>query len=84
MCIAAHSPWLPGYIHVEQTVLIILLTVVGLFQTDLVLLVTLRCLFILLMVSYAVQNLFSLKYSHLFVYSFVSLAQGDILQKLLL
>ena len=33
MCIPAHSPWLPGYINVAQTVLIVL-TMVGLFQTD--------------------------------------------------
>ena len=30
MCIPVHSPWLPGYIHVPQTILVTL-TVVGLF-----------------------------------------------------
>ena len=34
MCIPVHSPWLPGYIDVAQTVLI-RLTTAGHFQTDL-------------------------------------------------
>ena len=34
MCIPVHSPWLPGYISVVQTGLVIL-TMAGLFQTDL-------------------------------------------------
>ena len=33
MLIPVHSPWLPGYINVAQTVLTIL---TGLFQTDLI------------------------------------------------
>ena len=35
MHIPVHSPWLPGYIHVMQTILFIL-TMAGLFQTELV------------------------------------------------
>ena len=35
------------------------------------------CLFVLLMVSIAVQKLFSLIESHLFIFSFVSLARED-------
>ena len=42
------------------------------------------CLFILLMVSFAVQKLFSLMQSDLFIFSFVSLAQGDLSEKRLL
>ena len=41
-------------------------------------------LFILLMFSLAVQKLFSLMKSHLFILSFMSLALGDILVKILL
>uniref|UniRef100_A0A9L0SFD6 Uncharacterized protein n=1 Tax=Equus caballus TaxID=9796 RepID=A0A9L0SFD6_HORSE len=37
----------------------------------------LGCLFILLMVFFAGRKLFSLMYSHLFIFSFVSLAQSD-------
>src|SRR3712207_67721 len=37
----------------------------------------LGCLFVLLMVFFAVQKLFSLMSSHLFIFSFVSLAQSD-------
>ena len=33
-----------------------------------------NCLFILLMVSFAVQKLFSLMWSHLFIFSFISLS----------
>ena len=42
------------------------------------------CLFILLMISFAVQKLFSLVESHLFIFSFVSLAWGDTSDKILL
>ena len=35
MLISVHSPWLPGYIDVMQTILVIL-TMAGLFWTDLV------------------------------------------------
>ena len=42
------------------------------------------CLFILLIVSFAVQKLISLVSSHLFNFSFVSLAWGDISEKILL
>ena len=35
------------------------------------------CLFLLLIISFAVQKLFSLMTSHLFIFSFVSLAWGD-------
>ena len=35
------------------------------------------CLFILLTVSFTIQKLFSLMYSHLFIFGFVSLAWGD-------
>ena len=38
-------------------------------------------LFILLMFSFVVQNLFSLMKSHLFIFSFVSFVQGDIFDK---
>ena len=41
-------------------------------------------LFILLMFSLAMQNLFILMRSHLFILSFMSLAPGDILVKVLL
>ena len=34
MCIPVHSPWLPGYINVMKTILVIL-TMAGLLQTDL-------------------------------------------------
>ena len=34
MCIPVHSPWLPGYMDVMWTILVIL-TVAGLFETDL-------------------------------------------------
>ena len=39
------------------------------------------CLFFLLMVSFAVQKLFRLMESHLFIFSFVSLAWGDVSEK---
>ena len=42
------------------------------------------CLFVLLMVSFAVQKLFSLIWSHVFNFAFVSLAWGDISRKILL
>ena len=42
------------------------------------------CLFILLMISFAVQKLFSLMKYHLFVFHFVSFAWGDIFNKILL
>ena len=35
MCIPVHSPWLPGYIDVTQTILVIL-TMAGLFWTELI------------------------------------------------
>ena len=35
-----------------------------------------RCLFILLMVSFAVQKLFSLMSSHLFIFAFIAFAFG--------
>ena len=35
------------------------------------------CLFILLMVSFAVQKLLSLIRSHLFIFAFISFALGD-------
>ena len=41
-------------------------------------------LFILLMVYFAVKMLFSLLQSHLFIFSFISLAQGHVLAKVLL
>ena len=43
-----------------------------------------RFLFILLMFSLAVQKLFNLMLSHLFILFFMSLALGDILVKILL
>ena len=42
------------------------------------------CLFILMMFSLTVQKLFNLMKSHLFILSFMSLAVGDILVKILL
>ena len=39
------------------------------------------CLFVLLMVSFTVQKHFSLMYSHLFIFSFAFLAEGDISKK---
>ena len=42
------------------------------------------CLLILLMVSFAVQKLFSLMCSHLFIFAFAAFAQGDISKKILL
>ena len=39
---------------------------------------------LLMMVSLAVQKLFDLMQSHLFIFSFISLALGDILAKILL
>ena len=42
------------------------------------------CLFILLMVSFAVQKLLSLIRSHLFIFAFVSFALGDRSKKILL
>ena len=44
---------------------------------------TLGSLFILMMVSLAMQKLFNLMWSHLFIFSFISLARGDILAKIL-
>ena len=38
---------------------------------------SLICLFVLLMVSFAVQKLLSLMKSHLFIFAFVSFALGD-------
>ena len=35
------------------------------------------CLFVLFMVSFAVQNLVSLIRSHLFIFAFMSIALGD-------
>ena len=43
-----------------------------------------NCLFSLLMVSFAVQKPFSLTYSYLLIFSFVSLAWGDVSNKKLL
>ena len=45
---------------------------------------TVRYLFVLLMVSFDVQKLFSLIQSHLFIFAFVSHAQGDVFMKKLL
>ena len=45
---------------------------------------TVGSLFILLMFSLAVQKLFNLMKSHLFILSFMSLALGDISEKILL
>ena len=45
---------------------------------------TVGCLFVLLMVSFAVQKLFSLMQSHLFIFNFVPLAWGDASRKKLL
>ena len=42
------------------------------------------CLFVLLVVSFAVQKLFSLVRSHLFIFAFVSFALGDRSKKILL
>jgi len=42
------------------------------------------CLFVLLMVSFAVQNLVSLMMSHLFIFAFISIALGDWSKKILL
>ena len=42
------------------------------------------CLFIFLIFSFVVQTLFSLMYSQLLTFSFVSLAWGDIYDKILL
>ena len=42
------------------------------------------CLFTLLIVSFAVQKLFSLSKSHLFIFAFISIIQGDGLKKMLL
>ena len=41
-------------------------------------------LFVLLVVSFAAQKLFSLMQSHVFIFAFVSLARGDIPKKILL
>ena len=41
------------------------------------------CLFILLMVSFAVQKLVSLIRSHLFIFVFISIALGDLPKKTL-
>ena len=48
-----------------------------------ILLHSVGCLFRLLMVSFCFQNLFSLMKCHLFIFSFVSLDQGDISEKIL-
>ena len=45
---------------------------------------TVGCLFVLLMVSFAVLKFFSLLESHLFIFYFVSLAWGDMFMKKLL
>ena len=42
------------------------------------------CLFVLLMVSFAMQKLLGLIRSHLFIFAFISLALGDRSKKLLL
>ena len=42
------------------------------------------CFFVLLMVSFAVQKLFSLIRSHLFIFAFISSASGDGPKKILL
>ena len=42
------------------------------------------CLLVLLMVSFAVQNLLSLVRSHLFIFPFISFALGDLSRKILL
>ena len=42
------------------------------------------CLFILSVVSFAVQKLFSLMWSHLFIFAFAALAWGDRSKKILL
>ena len=42
------------------------------------------CLFILFMVSFAVQKLLSLIRSHLFIYVFISITLGDRVKKVLL
>ena len=39
------------------------------------------CIFILFMVSFAVQKLLSLVRSHLFIFAFISLTLGDEIQK---
>ena len=41
-------------------------------------------LFVLFLVSFAVQNLLSLSRSHLFVFVFISIMLGDCLKKILL
>ena len=41
-------------------------------------------LFVLLVVSFAAQKLFSLTQSHVFIFAFVSLARGDISKEILL
>ena len=41
------------------------------------------CLFILLMVSFAVQNIISLIRCHLFIFAFISIALGDWTKKIL-
>ena len=43
-----------------------------------------RCLFILLMVSFAVQKFLSLVRSHLFIFAFICFALGDRNKKILL
>ena len=45
---------------------------------------TVGFLFILMMVSLAVQKLFNLIQSHLFIFAFISVALGDVLAKILL
>ena len=42
------------------------------------------CLFVLLMVPFAVQNLLSLIRSHLFIFAFISFVLGDRSKKILL
>ena len=42
------------------------------------------CLFVLFIVSFAVQNLFSLIRSHLFIFAFISITLGDRFKKILL
>ena len=42
------------------------------------------CLFVLFIVSFAVQKLLSLSSSHLFIFAFISIIRGDVLKKMLL
>ena len=42
------------------------------------------CLFVLLIVSFAVQKLLSLSRSHLFIFAFISIILGGVFKKILL